>query len=60
MRTSDFAERRDELRPPGTAEHTHSKRGPAITPVKFGNRHHNHALNRPAAIVLLYRTGPRR
>ena len=54
--SSDFARRREGIAQ-WNAEHPHSKRGLAITPVKFGISFTLTFLNQAGALVLLYQDG---
>jgi xanthine dehydrogenase molybdopterin binding subunit len=54
--TSEFAARREQVRA-WNAGHPHSKRGLAITPVKFGISFTTMHLNQAGALVLLYQDG---
>ena len=56
LRTSKFAERRGEVAR-FNAAHPHTKRGLAITPVKFGISFTATFFNQGGALVLLYRDG---
>ncbi|HEX4641516.1 MAG TPA: xanthine dehydrogenase molybdopterin binding subunit, partial [Chthoniobacterales bacterium] len=54
--SSKFAARREELRE-WNAQHANTKRGLAITPVKFGISFTTTHLNQAGALVLLYQDG---
>ncbi len=54
--SSDFASRRDEIARTN-AENPHSKRGLAITPVKFGISFNFTAFNQAGALVHVYKDG---
>ncbi len=56
VRESRVVERRAELAA-WNAQHAHTKRGLAITPVKFGNSFTASHLNQAGALVLIYRDG---
>jgi xanthine dehydrogenase large subunit len=53
---SDFEQRRQEIQV-FNMEHSHSKRGLAITPVKFGISFNLTAFNQAGALVLIYQDG---
>ena len=55
-RTSDFPQRRDEIAR-ANAENPHSKRGLAITPVKFGISFNYTSFNQAGALVHVYKDG---
>ncbi|MFY9679488.1 xanthine dehydrogenase molybdopterin binding subunit, partial [Glutamicibacter protophormiae] len=54
--SSQFATRREQIEAFNTA-HPHSKRGLAITPVKFGISFNFTAFNQAGALVLVYKDG---
>jgi xanthine dehydrogenase large subunit len=56
MKSSRFAQRREEI-DAWNARHQHSKRGLAITPVKFGISFTATFFNQAGALVLIYRDG---
>jgi xanthine dehydrogenase large subunit len=56
IETTRFEERRHEFNEFNTA-HSHTKRGIAITPVKFGISFTTTFLNQAGALVLIYRDG---
>src|SRR5205814_4814608 len=56
QQSSDFARRRQEISE-WNAAHPHSKRGLAITPVKFGISFTVTHLNQAGAFVLIYQDG---
>lgn len=53
---SDFAARKDEIAAYNVS-HPHSKRGLAVTPVKFGISFTNTPMNQAGALVLIYLDG---
>lgn len=55
-RSANLTARRDEIAA-WNADHLHSKRGLAMTPVKFGISFTNSMLNQAGALVLLYTDG---
>ncbi len=55
-KSSEFDQRREEIRS-SNEEHAHSKRGIAITPVKFGISFTATFFNQAGALVLVYRDG---
>ncbi|MDZ5621817.1 xanthine dehydrogenase molybdopterin binding subunit [Nocardioides sp. HM23] len=54
--TSDFAQRREEIAR-ANAENPHSKRGLAMTPVKFGISFNYTSFNQAGALVHVYKDG---
>ena len=56
LSTSDFAQRREEIAR-ANAENPHSKRGLAITPVKFGISFNYTSFNQAGALVHVYKDG---
>jgi xanthine dehydrogenase large subunit len=56
LKSSDFEARREEIRSFNT-EHPHTRRGIAITPVKFGISFTATFFNQGGALVLIYRDG---
>jgi xanthine dehydrogenase large subunit len=56
LSTSDFAQRREQIAR-ANAENPHSKRGLAITPVKFGISFNYTSFNQAGALVHVYKDG---
>ncbi len=56
LKASDFAERKADVAA-FNAGHPHTKRGLAVTPVKFGVSFNNTPMNQAGALVLIYLDG---